>query len=314
MVLSQNNKNICTNLLMIRPVAFGFNIETASSNAFQDSDFAQKNSAIAQNNALIEFDNFVEKLRNVGVHVTVIEDTPKPHTPDSIFPNNWISFHENGTLILYPMQAENRRLERRNEIIQLIEKEYVVSEIVDFSHYEKQEKFLEGTGSIVLDRKNKIAYACVSPRTDEDILEEFAETADYESVVFDAVDSFGKQIYHTNVLMCVADTFVVICMEAIASSFDRAFVKNIIIESGKKIIEISLTQMNHFAGNMLEVIGENNTKYLVMSTSAFNSLQNKQIVEIEKTNKILHSDLTMIEGNGGGSARCMMAEICLEKK
>ena len=201
---------------------------------------------------------------------------PRMRSPDSIFPNNWISFHENGTIILYPMQAENRRLERRKEILQLIDKEYVVNEIVDLSHFEKQGKFLEGTGSMVLDRKNKIAYACISPRTDEDILEEFAQITDYEAVGFDAIDTNGKQIYHTNVLMCVTDAFVVICLEAIPDSFDRDFVQNIIIESGKKIIEINLIQMNKFAGNMLEVEGENSIKYLVMSTSAFEALNENQ--------------------------------------
>ena len=303
-----------SNILMIRPVNFGFNPETAESNAFQNADFGKQNENNAQAVALREFDEMVSKLRLAGVNIYVVKDTETPYTPDSIFPNNWISFHANGTLITYPMQAENRRLERREEIIEKIAENFYINRRIDLSYFEAENKFLEGTGSMVLDRKFKIAYACLSPRTHEDVLQEFSSQMNYEIVKFNAVDGSGKQIYHTNVLMCIGDMFAVICLEAIPDLDERLMVRNSLEQSGKRIVEISLDQMNQFAGNMLEVKGNRGEKMLVMSKSAYQSLNAKQIDILDDYCSIHAFDLSMIEGNGGGSARCMMAEVHLPMK
>ena len=303
-----------SNILMIRPVNFGFNPETAESNAFQNADFGKQNENNAQEIALREFDEMVSKLRMAGVNIYIIEDTETPYTPDSIFPNNWISFHANGTVITYPMQAENRRLERREDIIEKISENFYINRRIDLSYFEDENKFLEGTGSMVLDRKFKIAYACISPRTNEDVLQEFSSQMNYEIVKFNAVDGSGKQIYHTNVLMCIGDMFALICLEAIPDLDERLMVRNSLEQSGKRIVEISLAQMNQFAGNMLEVKGNRDEKILVMSSSAYHSLTEKQIDILEDYCTIHHFNLSMIEGNGGGSARCMMAEVHLPMK
>jgi hypothetical protein len=303
-----------SNILMIRPVNFGFNPETAESNAFQNVEFGKQNQNNAQTVALQEFDEMVTQLRKAGVNVMVIDDTPEPHTPDSIFPNNWISFHANGTVITYPMQAENRRLERREDIVEQISESFYINRRIDLSVFETENKFLEGTGSMVLDRKHKIAYACLSPRTHEDVLKEFSVQMNYEIVKFNAVDGSNKQIYHTNVLMCIGDMFAVICLEAIPDLDERLMVRNSLEQSGKRIVEISLEQMNQFAGNMLEVKGHHGEKILVMSRAAHNSLTEKQIDILDDYCSIHSFDLTMIEGNGGGSARCMMAEVHLPIK
>lgn len=295
------------NILMIRPVHFGYNAQTAVNNAFQ----VVNNDGNVQSNALTEFDNFVTVLRQNKVTVTVIEDTPEPHTPDSIFPNNWVSFHSNGSVILYPMYAENRRLERKQHVLQTISENFVIERIIDLSHYEDQNIFLEGTGSMVLDRDKRIAYACISARTDKTVLEDFCDQAMYKPEVFKAVDQSGQPIYHTNVMMCVADKYVVICLDAIAITTEREHVTNTIKESGKAIVEITLDQMNHFAGNMLQVSNSDGEKLLVMSSQAFASLTKEQVNTLTNFNRILHSPLTTIEKNGGGSARCMMAEIHL---
>ncbi|MEA5458147.1 arginine deiminase-related protein [Arcicella sp. LKC2W] len=303
-----------SNILMIRPVNFGFNQETAESNAFQDAEFGKQNQDKAQQIALKEFDEMVEQLQKSGVNVIVIEDTAEPHTPDSIFPNNWISFHGNGSVIMYPMQAENRRLERREDIIEQIGETFYINRRIDLSGSEAENKFLEGTGSMVLDRKYKIAYACLSPRTHEDILKEFSVQMNYEIVSFNAIDGSGKQIYHTNVVMCIGDMFAVICLEAIPDLDERLMVRNSLEQSGKRVVEITLQQMNQFAGNMLEVKSVKGDKILVMSSSAYHSLTTKQIDILDDYCTIHHFDLSMIEGNGGGSARCMMAEIHLPIK
>jgi hypothetical protein len=303
-----------SNILMIRPVNFGFNPETAESNAFQNVEFGKQNQNNAQTVALQEFDEMVTQLRKAGVNVMIIDDTPEPHTPDSIFPNNWISFHANGTVITYPMQAENRRLERREDIVEQISESFYINRRIDLSVFETENKFLEGTGSMVLDRKHKIAYACLSPRTHEDVLKEFSVQMNYEIVKFNAVDGSNKQIYHTNVLMCIGDMFAVICLEAIPDLDERLMVRNSLEQSGKRIVEISLEQMNQFAGNMLEVKGHHGEKILVMSRAAHNSLTEKQIDILDDYCSIHSFDLTMIEGNGGGSARCMMAEVHLPIK
>ena len=297
-----------SHLLMIRPVNFGFNEETAESNAFQKK---QGDKYHVQEHALNEFNNFVNKLRLYGVDVTVIDDTPEPHTPDSIFPNNWVSFHGDGNIFLYPMQAENRRLERREDIINQLEDCFKVHHIVDLSRYEQDEKFLEGTGSMVLDRINKIAYACLSPRTDRDVLNIFCEQTDYKAICFDAVDEHGKAIYHTNVLMCIGSKFAVICLDSIANPHEKIVVTEIMRSTQKEIIEISFEQMNQFAGNMLEVQSKNGDTLIVMSHSAFKSLTDEQKASLKQYGELIYSDISTIEKNGGGSARCMMAEVHL---
>jgi hypothetical protein len=299
-----------SHLLMIRPVNFGFNAETAVNNAFQ---VAGKDTG-AQEKATQEFNAFVTLLRNNDVDVTVIDDSNEPHTPDSIFPNNWISFHEDGTIVLYPMFAVNRRQERKPAVLQEIKNKFIVNNTVDLSSNENENNFLEGTGSMVLDRENKIAYACLSPRTDYLVLTEFCEKMGYRPEVFDAMDKTGLPIYHTNVMMCVADKYVVICLDAIPAVHEKESVSESITNSGKEIISISLDQMNHFAGNMLQVNNRTGGKILVMSTQAFESLTPEQKEKLSAFNTIVHSSLNTIETNGGGSARCMLAEVYLPSK
>jgi hypothetical protein len=296
-----------SNILMIRPVSFGYNAETAVNNAFQ----VQSNEANVQQKARQEFDEFVTVLENNGVDVTVVEDTALPHTPDSIFPNNWVSFHSDGTLLLYPMYAVNRRAERKEHVLKKIGGKFDIKKKIDLSNYEKKDIFLEGTGSMVLDRDNRIAYACISPRTDQEVLADFCRQMHYTPVVFAATDGNGQAIYHTNVLMCVADKFVVICLESIANPEQHKLVSETIINSNKKIIPITLHQVNHFAGNMLQVENKNAEKLLVMSSQAYHSLTTEQLQELNRYSRIIHSPLTTIETNGGGSARCMMAEVHL---
>ena len=292
---------------MIQPVSFGFNAETAVNNAFQ----VQSNEANVQRKARQEFDDFVKILQDNGVDVTVVEDTALPHTPDSIFPNNWVSFHHDGTLLLYPMYAVNRRAERKEHVLEKISGKFVIKKKIDLSNYEENGSFLEGTGSMVLDRDNRIAYACISPRTNEEVLADFCRQMNYAPVVFAATDGNGLAIYHSNVLMCVADSYVVICMESIADPEQHKLVSEAIINSNKKIIPITLHQMNHFAGNMLQVENKNGEKLLVMSSQAYEALTTEQLQELNRYNRIIHSPLTTIETNGGGSARCMMAEVHL---
>ncbi len=295
-----------SHLLMIRPVQFTFNAETAVNNAFQstkDSD--------AQETALKEFDDFVSVLGKNGIEVTVINDTTEPHTPDSIFPNNWISFHQDGRIVLYPMFAANRRLERKPNVIEGLKKKFLVSDQVDLSAYEDKDIFLEGTGSMVLDREKKLAYACLSQRTDLNVLNDFCSQLGYTPISFTATDVKGFPIYHTNVMMSVADRFVVICLETIRDEGEQKKVVTTIEKSGKELIAISLDQMDHFAGNMLQVENATGNKFLVMSSQAYHSLDKERLKKIEYYNPILHSSLDTIERNGGGSARCMMAEVFL---
>ncbi|KQR71221.1 citrulline utilization hydrolase CtlX [Pedobacter sp. Leaf176] len=297
-------------ILMIRPVNFKFNEQTAGNNKFQ---VASTETNIHEQ-ALKEFDGFVSMLRQNEVDVTVVDDTLQPETPDSIFPNNWVSFHEDGSVFLYPMFSENRRQERRNDILEDLKDKFEVSHVSDISFYEKQYAFLEGTGSMVLDRINKIAYACLSVRTDEEVLNNFCMLTGYEPVTFQAVDATNFPIYHTNVMMCIGDQFAVICLDSIKNPDEKDFVALSLINSGKKIIEISLEQMNRFAGNMLQVANRMNENLLVMSEQAYLSLNAEQISKLEKYNRIIYAPLYTIEKNGGGSARCMLAEIHLPTK
>ncbi|WP_426091874.1 citrulline utilization hydrolase CtlX [Flavobacterium sp. DSR3-2] len=310
-------KQTTNSILMIRPLAFRMNEQTAVNNYYQkvlDGLLPATVNAKAQQ----EFDAFVEKLTAVGVDVTVVDDTLDPNTPDSIFPNNWISFHENGDVALYPMFAENRRHERREEILDLLEeKGFVIHNIIDYTSAEEDGFFLEGTGSLLLDRANAKAYCALSPRADEELFIEFCEDFDYAPVIFEAfqtVDSERKLIYHTNVMMCLGDTFAVICSDCIDDKKERKMVLDNLKENGKEIILITEAQMNNFAGNMLEVRGANDKRYLVMSAAAHQSLTPKQIEQLEKHAEILSSSLDTIEACGGGSARCMMAEIFLPRK
>lgn len=296
-----------SHILMIRPVRFGYNPETAVNNAFQTAP--NEEAAAIQQKALQEFDAFVDLLRQNDVDVTVVNDTPEPHTPDSIFPNNWISFHEDGSWFLYPMFAPNRRQERKTAVIDALNSRFSLKEKHDLTGFEADGIFLEGTGSMVLDRDNRIAYACLSERTNPEALDAFCQLSHYRPVAFFAFDDKGKAIYHTNVLMCVADQYVVICLDAIPDEKEKALVTAVIEASGKKLIPISLDQMNHFAGNMLQVENSSGKKLLVMSSQAYQSLAPKQILELEEFNPIIHTSLQTIESNGGGSARCMMAEI-----
>lgn len=297
-------------ILMIRPVAFDFNAETAVNNAFQQ----QSSETAVNEKAQKEFDDFVAVLRANKINVTVIDDTLEPHTPDSIFPNNWASYHDDGTVVLYPMFATNRRLERQKKVLEKINERFIINSEIDLTGYENDNLFLEGTGSVILDREHHIAYACVSPRTSATVLYDFCDKKGYTAVLFTALDINGKQIYHTNVMMCLANLYVIICLDSVSNEAERNILKEKFQETGKEIIQISFEQMNQFAGNMLQVKNEGDENFLVMSTQAYRSLTNEQIKRIETYNPIIHSPLYTIEQNGGGSARCMMAEIFLQKK
>lgn len=300
-------------LLMIEPVAFGYNAQTAKNNYFQ----INSENAETQTKALAEYTAFVEKLRTKGINIISIKDTIEPHTPDSIFPNNWVSFGRDGRVVLYPMFAQNRRDERRLDIIEQVKKQgFEVKEIVDFTSSENQDKFLEGTGSMIFDHENKIAYGSVSLRLDEALFREYCGQFGFTPVVFHSFQTAGGErlpIYHTNVMMCVADKFVIICLTCIDDENERKNVINAIQNSGKEIVEISETQMQNFAGNMLQVQNNEGKKFLVMSQSAYQALTPEQVANIEKHCEIIYADLTTIETNGGGSARCMLAEVFLPK-
>jgi hypothetical protein len=264
-----------------------------------------------------EFDQFVQKLENVGIDVTVVDDILDPDTPDSIFPNNWISFHENADVALYPMFAENRRLERREEILDLLEeKGFQIENIVDYTDAEEDGFYLEGTGSLLLDRANAKAYCALSPRADEELFIEFCEDFDMHPILFEAfqtVDGERKLIYHTNVMMCLGENFAVICSDCIDDKKERKMVLDNLKKDGKEIILITESQVNNFAGNMLQVRGKDDKSYIIMSAAAHEFLKPKQIEQLQKHGEILSSSLDTIEACGGGSARCMMAEIFLPK-
>ena len=301
-------------VLMVEPIAFGYNAQTALNNYFQVD---QKDDNI-QTKALDEFKSFSDKLKSKGINVISVKDTLEPHSPDSIFPNNWVSFHSDGKVVLYPMFAPNRRVERRADILEILKDNgFEITEIEDLSHFENQQKFLEGTGSMIFDHDHKIAYGSVSLRLDEELFRQFCTKFGFRPVVFHSYQNAGDQrlpIYHTNVMMCVADKFVVICLDCIDDELEREKVQEVIKSTQKEIIEISEDQMQQFAGNMLQVQNEAGEKFLVMSESAYRSLTAQQISAIEKYCEIIYSDLNTIETNGGGSARCMLAEVFLPKK
>lgn len=300
---------------MIRPVRFGSNPETLASNRFQSQQAAMADSA-AQRTAAAEFDGLVAALRAVGVIVHVIDDTPEPHTPDSLFPNNWVSFHADGSVVLYPMLASNRRAERRNDVLEVLSAShgFRIARVLDLTAHESRGKFLEGTGSLVLDRVHRIAYACVSPRTDLDVLGDFAQQLDYDVVAFEAVDAAGAAIYHTNVLMCIGTQFAAVCSACIRED-ERAAVINALRTTGHAIVDLSMEQLAAFAGNMLELRSARTGRVVAMSTRARDSLSSQQRELIEQhAGPIVAAPIPTIETLGGGSVRCMLAEIHLPAK
>ncbi len=307
-------KQITNTIVMIRPVQFRMNEETAVNNYYQENiSIADANTKAQQ-----EFDEFVKVLREAGVNVIVIDDDPDNNTPDSIFPNNWVSFHENGDVGLYPMFAINRRRERRPEVLDIIEASgFEIKNIVDYTIAEEEEVFLEGTGSLVLDRVNRKAYCALSARADEELLIEFCEDFEYNPVIFTAYQTVERKrlpIYHTNVMMGVGETFAIVCLDCIDDKKERKNLVNHLKNDGKEVIVITEGQVGNFAGNMLQVAGSEDKRYIVMSSAAYKSLTKDQITRIKKHCEILHSDLTTIETLGGGSARCMMAEVFLPRK
>jgi hypothetical protein len=301
-------------LLMIRPASFRMNEETAVNNYFQQKD---DDMISANDHARCEFDAFVKKLQQNGVNVIVVEDEAKLDSPDALFPNNWVSFHENGCVGLFPMYAPNRRRERREDVIDQIEaKGFTIDQFIDYSEAENDDVFLEGTGSIVLDRINKKAYCAISARADEVLFEEFCEEFEYMPIVFHANQTHNNQrlpIYHTNVMMCIGSDVAVIASSTIDDKKERKTVMDSLKNDGKTIIDITEDQMNNYAGNMLEVRNNEGRKFMVMSHQAEKALTKNQIDQLKKEIEIISSDLSVIEKYGGGSARCMMAEIFLPK-
>ncbi len=300
---------ISNKILMIEPVAFGFNPETATNNYFQKESTQED----AQTQALAEFQNMVELLRSKSIEVIVIQDTLEPHTPDSIFPNNWISFHEDGTFVTYPMFAVNRRTERREDIIEyLYNRGFHASKRIDYSNFENNQIFLEGTGSVVLDRKHRRAYACLSPRTNRELFLRFCEDLGYKPIYFDALHQVGgdmRPIYHTNVMMAIGSTYAVICLESIVNQEQREMVGRELQTTGHDVIEITSEQMNRFAGNMLEIKALDGALYLCLSQSAYNALSEAQRTQLARHAQLLIIPIPTIEALGGGSVRCMMAEL-----
>lgn len=303
-------------ILMVRPASFRMNEQTAVNNYYQQ-ELANMLPATINAKAQQEFDAFVVKLKAVGVDVIVVEDTKETDTPDALFPNNWISFHENGDVAIYPMFAENRRLEKREDVLTILEEQgFKINSIVDYSEAEEQGVFLEGTGSMILDRVNRKAYCALSPRADEELFIEFCEDFEYTPIIFTANQTVNGEvaaIYHTNVMMCVAETFAIVCLASIDDKKEKKSVVKHLKTSGKQVIAITEEQVVQFAGNMLQVKGANDEQFLIMSSSAYNSLTANQLQEINKHTSIIHSSLEVIETCGGGSARCMMAEVFLKK-
>lgn len=298
--------------MMIRPVNFGFNTETSQSNVFQKAGVPSTDTHIE---CLKEFDHMVNHLHSAGVDLTVFDDSTEIDSPDALFPNNWVSFHQSGKVVLYPMMAENRRRERRLDIIESLKSRFHVEEIIDLSYFEKDGLFLEGTGSMVLDRRYKIAYAALSPRTHLKPLQAFSEAMGYEIIPFTAYDLKDVPIYHTNVMMCIGDGFAVVCLKAVKNEDERYTLKRVLEETGKEIIEIYPEQLGAFVGNMLMVKNHSDEKIMVMSTGAYESLTTQQRILLEEfTSRLLYVDLPVIETVGGGSARCMLTEIHLPLK
>jgi hypothetical protein len=313
--MKSSERQSAADVLMIRPVRFAGNLQTSQSNRFQDLT-GEIPANRAQSAARGEFDGLVRELRSAGVAVHVFDDTPEPHTPDSIFPNNWVSFHADGSVVLYPMLAENRRDERRQDLLQGLSQElgFRVSRVIDLTHHEHGGRYLEGTGSLVLDRVHRIAYACVSPRTDLDALGDFAQQLDYDIVSFEANDSGGAPIYHTNVLMSLGSKFAAICTDCIRED-ERTGVVDALRSTGHAILDLTFAQLEGFAGNMLELRSGEGEPLVAMSTRALDSLEPAQQDFLRAhAGRIVSAPIPTIETLGGGSVRCMLAEIHLPKK
>jgi hypothetical protein len=294
-------------ILMVRPFQFYFNQQTAANNFFQSNiDIENANEL-----AIAEFDAMVEQLGAHQIKVNVIQDTKDPSTPDSIFPNNWISTHTDGTLCLYPMYAENRRAERKLSVIEFLQTNYKIENLLDLTDLEKEGKFLEGTGSMVLDHQNKISYGCLSERIDKEAFTYWCDKMQFNPISFKAVDDKAQPIYHTNVMMCIGNQFVVICLESIPNELEKQIVLESFLQTNKEVITISQDQLNHFAGNMLQVFDIDEKPHLIMSDQAYKTLHVAQLKSLEKYNPILPISIPTIEALGGGSTRCMMAEIYL---
>jgi hypothetical protein len=303
---------LASTILMVRPAAFGFNEETAANNYFQSNPGISKEEL--QQKALREFDNMVEVLRSHDINVLVIEDTKEPAKPDALFPNNWLSTSPDGTVAVFPMYAPNRRTEKRDEILQQLAREFVVKDVQDWSEYEAEGRFLEGTGSMVIDYDNKMIYACVSERTSLSVLEKYAATNGYQAIVFLATDKNGLPVYHTNVAMSLGDSFCVLCEEAIDEEWELIAVRQLLESTNHTIIAITRDQMHRFAGNMLQVKNNKGEKFLILSQTAFNSLRKEQKQMLEAYSTLLPIAVPTIEEVEGGSVRCMMAEVFLEKR
>lgn len=307
----QNESQLASAVLMIRPARFESNPQTAASNRFQGKTGRPPEEQQAA--ALAEFERLRDALESAGVRVLAFDDTPEPHTPDAVFPNNWVSFHADGKVVLYPMEAENRRLERREDIVEALAARhgFVVREIVDLTHHEAAGHYLEGTGSMVLDRVNRIAYVCLSSRTHLDPLGEFAQRMDYDVLTFDAVDEGGTPIYHTNVLMNVGEALAVICAEAIPREDQRAAVLDSLVKSGREVMQLSFAQLQAFAGNMLELRSRSGRRVVALSRQALDSLSAAQREMLDANGDVLGVPINVIEASAGGSVRCMLAEIHL---
>jgi hypothetical protein len=297
-------------VFLVRPVRFSFNEETALSNHFQQALTGLGEEAV-QAQAFAEFDAAVARLRGKGVQVLVFDDTPEPRKPDAVFPNNWATLHPDGTVLLYPMCAPNRRAERRADILEALRADFTISQVIDLSHYEQDGRFLEGTGSIIFDHLHRVAYAGISPRTDAALFAEVAQRLGYRPVAFHACDEQGQEIYHTNVMMCVGARFAVVCLTSITGVPERAAVVGSLTATGHEIVDISLAQVAHFAGNMLTLQPAAGPELLVMSQSACDALTAAQKETLERYCELLPLAIPTIETIGGGSARCMLAEVFL---
>ena len=304
---------LASTILMIRPAAFGANEETATTNFFQ-SKTIESSSRFIQQSALAEFDNMVDVLRKNEINVFVIDDTPTPVKPSAVFPNNWLATSPEGIISVFPMYAPNRRPEKREDILKLLAEKFVVNGVQDWSEFEVEGKFLEGTGSMVIDHENKVIYTCYSPRTDISVLEKFANANKYRAIIFLATDKNGQAAYHTNVVMTLGENFAVLCEEAIEEEWELIAIRQLLDSSGHDVVRITKDQMHSFAGNTLQVKNAKGEKFLVMSQTAFDSLYDDQKEELSSRSKLLPIPIPVIEQIEGGSVRCMMAEIFLKKR
>lgn len=306
-------KQTASTILMIRPARFGYNAETASNNVFQNLPEAEKQQAIQQK-AIEEFDGFVETLKKKNIDVVVLQDTAEPPKPDAVFPNNWFCTLQDGTVAVFPMYAANRRIEKRNDLLRMLTEKYDVRDVEDWSEFEAESLFLEGTGSMIIDHQNKVIYACVSARTSRPVLEKFAQAHGFKALLFQSKDQQGKDVYHTNVIMHLGETYAVICLESVPHEAERIALTQLLISTGHEVIPISFAQVKAFAGNMLQVENKRGKKFTLLSRTAYMALTKEQKNILSHHTTLLPVDINTIETVGGGSVRCMMAEIFLGKK